>query len=284
MRRFCTMAPPKPSGRRRSEVVLPTSGSVRAGAMPVFRVLCLTAVTVLALCSQAASQAQADEVPDNDDQRAWIEYYDQRYALDDVFEKRTDNQGEGCEDLYGTRNFRVILKGVAYRGGANNKWHRSDRRDNRNPLPNDGLENLCEEGFRRAYYLYSTNFEVAPEVVTCEFPQDTEHELRYFQMSSTDEIQTYAVLEAISETIENPRRGPIYLHCWNGWHASGLIAAKILRQFCGYSADEAVQYWDRNTDGNNLEARYESIRRRIREFKPYPEFEIGDDMAALICP
>ena len=284
MCRSCNMTPPKPSGRRFSEMAFSSSGSVRAGAMPVFRVLCLTAVTVLVLCSQAASQEQTDEVPGNDDQRAWIEYYDQRYALDDVFEKKTDNQGEGCEDLYGTRNFRVILKGVAYRGGANNKWHRSDRRDNRNPLTNDGLENLCEEGFRRAYYLYSKNFEVAPEVVTCEFPQNTEHELRYSQISPTDEVQSYAVLEAIFETIENPRRGPIYLHCWNGWHASGLIAAKILRQFCGYSAEEAVQYWDRNTDGNNLEARYESIRRRIREFKPYPEFEISEETAALICP
>jgi hypothetical protein len=102
---------------------------------------------------QSPSTADLEDAP-----RAWIEYYDQRYGLDDVFEKKTDNRGEGFEQLYGTRNFRVVLTGVVYRGGANNKWHRNDRRDNRNPLPEDGLENLCEEGFGRVYYLYETNF------------------------------------------------------------------------------------------------------------------------------
>ena len=214
----------------------------------------------------------------------WIEYYDQRYDLDDVDEKKTDNQGEGFEELYGTRNFRVILKGIVYRGGANNKWHRTHRRGNQNPLPDDGLVNLCEEGFGRAYYLYRTNFETAPKVTTCESLGSPEHVLRYFQVSPTDEAQTYEVLKVIYETIQDYRYGPVYIHCWNGWHASGLLAAKILRQFCGYSADEAVAYWDRNTDGNNKERRYETIRRRIREFTPYPEFVINAEQAAAICP
>ncbi len=229
--------------------------------------------------AQALSSGESTREPG-----LWIEYYDQRYGLEDAFEKKTDNQGEGLEELYGTRNFRVILKGVAYRGGANNRWHRTEPRDNRNPLPDEGLENLCEEGFGRAYYLYETNFESAPERTTCESPHGAEHVLRYFQVSSTDEAQTYEVLQAIAETIQDYRHGPVYVHCWNGWHASGLFAAKILRQFCGYSAEEAVEYWDRNTDGNNQEPRYESIRRRIREFTPYPEFEISDEQAAKICP
>jgi hypothetical protein len=233
--------------------------------------------------ADAIAQSHDPDEPSREP-RVWIEYYDQRYGLEDVFEKRTDNRGDGFEELYGTRNFRVILKGVAYRGGANNTSHRVEARDNRNPLPDDGLENLCEEGFGRAYYLYETNFGTAPELMTCESPHGPGHALSYFQVSSTDEAQTYDVLQAVYETIKDYRHGPVYIHCWNGWHASGLLAAKILRQFCGYSAEEAVEYWDRNTDGNNQERRYESIRRRIREFAPYPEFRISDEEAALICP
>lgn len=284
MRRFNRTHLPTPSYGRQP-VATPAAGAVgRKGAIPIFGVLCLMVASSLVSPSKALCQSPGKEVLDKEDQRAWIEYYDQRYALGDVYEKKTDNRGEGSEELYGTRNFRVILKGIAYRGGANNSWHRTNSRGNQNPLPNDGLENLCREGFGRVYYLYSTNFELAPEVTTCESPRGSEHEIRYFQVSSTDEAQTYEVLKVIYETIEDYRHGPVYLHCWNGWHASGLVAAKILRQFCGYSAEEAVQYWDRNTDGNNTDARFESIRRRIRDFTPYPEFEISNETAALICP
>ena len=284
MCRLCSPNPTTSSGARQpvAETLAPRSGP--AGSLFFVWVLALAFVSSLFAPSIALPQSGSREADQSDDLKMWIEYFDQRYALGDVYEKKTDNQGEGFEDLYGTRNFRVILKGIAYRGGANNTTHRTDRRDNRNPLPDDGLENLCREGFGRAYYFYSTNFELAPAVTTCESPMSSEHLLRYFQLSSTDEADTYQVLKAVYETIQDYRHGPLYLHCWNGWHASGLISAKILRQFCGYSAEEAVQYWDRNTDGNNAEPRYESIRRRIRDFTPYPEFEISDETAALICP
>ena len=214
----------------------------------------------------------------------WVAYYDLRYGLTDEFEKLTDNHGEGFEPLYGTRNFRTILKGVAYRGGANNSFRREDRRDNRNPLPDDGLTNLCEEGFGRSYYLYETNFDSARTVTTCGSGRDSSHTLRYFQRSPTNPRDTYEMLRAIHETIRNYKYGPIYLHCWNGWHASGLIAAKVLRQFCGFSGEEAVAYWDRNTDGHNAEPAYEKIRQQIRSFQPYPEFQLDSADQALICP
>lgn len=212
------------------------------------------------------------------------EYFEQRYGLEDIFEKATDNHGEGFEALYGTRNFRRVLKGVAYRGGANNKWHRSGRRDNMNPLPDDGLMNLCEEGFSRSFYLYSTNFDSAPGQVACRAGGGYSNTLTYLQRSPSNKEDSYDVLLSVYESIKDQRRGPVYLHCWNGWHASGLIAAKLLRQFCGLSADAAVSYWDRNTDGHNTEPRYERIRQKIRDFVPYPEFEISESEAAMICP
>lgn len=226
--------------------------------------------------SDAGKMAAQDAVRD--------QYYSRKYELDDVFKKATDNHGTGIEALYGTRNFREILAGVAYRGGANNKWHRTASRDNRNPLPADGLGNLCEEGFAHSFYLYSTNFENAPAITQCSSPRSESQVLLYRQRNPTDEQDSYEMLKTVYETIKDNSRGPVYLHCWNGWHASGLIAAKILRQFCGLSAEEAVRYWDRNTDGHNSEPRYEGIRQRIREFVPYPEFAITGSEAAAICP
>ena len=71
--------------------------------------------------------------------------------------KVTDNWGNQFEDLYGTRNMRPVLHGVAYRGGANNYYHKRNKRKNQNPLPSDGLLNLCQEGFSGAVYLYQQN-------------------------------------------------------------------------------------------------------------------------------
>ena len=249
--------------------------------MTMSSLLALAAVAFGA--SPAPCQAQETETAPSTFEE-WVEFYDARYGLEDQFDKGTDNRGEGLEALYGTRNFRTILKGVAYRGGANNSWHRTSPRDNMNPLPDDGLQNLCEEGFGRSYYLYRTNFEDAPQQMSCASPRSDDHAIHYFQVSPNDEQQSYVVLEAIYETIQDYRHGPVYVHCWNGWHASGLMAAKILRQFCGFTPEEAVAYWDRNTDGNNGEPKYESIRRRIREFEPYPELAITEREARLICP
>ena len=49
---------------------------------------------------------------------AGFEKYRLQYKVECVQEKITNNQGEGYDDLYGTRNFRVVLHGVAYRGGG----------------------------------------------------------------------------------------------------------------------------------------------------------------------
>ena len=57
--------------------------------------------------------------------------YQLKYKVNCVQDKITDNQGNGFEELYGTRNFRVILHGVAYRGGGNNYYHRTNKRNNR---------------------------------------------------------------------------------------------------------------------------------------------------------
>ena len=66
------------------------------------------------------------------------------------------------------------------------------------------------------------------------------------------------VAKIVYESAINDSVGPVYLHCWNGWHASGYISALILKQFCGMSDIEATAYWDLGTDGANTSPRYNS--------------------------
>ena len=59
--------------------------------------------------------------------------------------------------FHGIRDYREVMPGVLYRGGANN---------GRGPLNQNQLDALCEEGMGTAYYLYSTGFH-GPSVTHC---------------------------------------------------------------------------------------------------------------------
>ncbi len=236
--------------------------------------LLFLALSLLPLFSQAKS-AREDS----------IEHYQLRYGLRNVFDKRVDNYGNGYEGLYGVRNFRVVLNGAVYRGGANNACNRNGKRHNSNPLPNEGLKNLCEEGFDRAIYLYPTRFRNSPKAVSCQSSYAGSNTLEYDQKSVLGEsTAAKEILELVYARLTNPgHNSPVYLHCWNGWHASGYISALILRQFCDYSGEQAVSYWDRNTDGMNRERAYEKIRAKLRAFKPLPELKISRELKDQVC-
>ncbi|MNL43274.1 hypothetical protein D3C87_1657800 [compost metagenome] len=90
------------------------------------------------------------------------------------------------------------------------------------------------------------------------------------------------ILRIIYNRIKGKLDGPIYTHCWNGWHASGMISGIALKQFCGWNNREALSYWYKNTDGNYRG--YSKVRRKLREFKPYKEFAITKEEKRLICP
>ncbi len=100
--------------------------------------------------------------------------------------KVIDNFGNGFDSLYGTRNMRTVLHGVAYRGGANNYYHKTDKRNNHNPLPDDGIANLCKEGFSHSIYLYKQNWDSAPEYETCDCVNEAQNEMEYSQYDYYD--------------------------------------------------------------------------------------------------
>jgi hypothetical protein len=219
----------------------------------------------------------------------------------DLVTKIIDNKGNGYEPLYGLRNMRVVLHGVMYRGGANNAFHRTNKRSNTNPMPQDGLENLCHESFGEAIYLYEKNYE--PQTVECKSRTGNLNTLTYSQISVLGtpingnpnqffpedfEIDTRGngvrdILERVHTCATGVGSCPVYTHCWNGWHASGLISAVALRQFCDFSPDAAVQYWVDATD--SLEnSNYPAIKKAIRDFLPIEELRISADIKAKICP
>ena len=148
-----------------------------------------------------------------------VEHYKNLFDLDCAKEKATDNRGDGNPDLYGTRNFRTILHGVAYRGGGNNYYHSTNKRSNKNPLPNDGLKNLAKLSFDSAVYLYSVNFDVAPSKTE----SNNGNVLNYYQIGGNNKKEVRTLLEMTYESIKKANKGPLYLHCWNGWHQSGYI-------------------------------------------------------------
>lgn len=207
------------------------------------------------------------------------------YGLSTANEKLVDNHGDGYAPLYGTRNVRAVLSGVLYRGGANNAYHHSNPRNNQNPLPDDGLMNLCQEGFSQAIYLYPTRFATAPHSISCRTNSGAANHLEYRQVSVLNLSGTgvHDFLEIFARAIRNPSEGPIYAHCWNGWHASGITGAYALRQFCGFDGEEAVAYWNKNTDGNDGSG-YNGIRAKIRAFVPFEDLLLTDAERASICP
>ncbi|MDX9790647.1 MAG: hypothetical protein WC313_04325 [Candidatus Kapaibacterium sp.] len=208
-----------------------------------------------------------------------VEFYKTRYKVNCLNEKITDNHGNGFDELYGTRNMRTILYGIAYRGGANNYFHKSDKRDNHNPLPQDGLTHLCMHGFSDVVYLYSKNFSTAPKEIINPNTHDT---LKYHQYSGNDRKEMKKILLMIKEVIDNPSAGPVYLHCWNGWHQSGYVSSAILMQFCDLSNEQAYKYWIDNTDGVNKG--YENVKSMVKNFKTFDDIQIPKETKDLICP
>lgn len=200
----------------------------------------------------------------------------------DLMDKIINDRGNGYDTLYGVRNLRVVLHGVMYRGGANNSYNKYGKRDNSNPLTRMGLDNLCKEGFSEAVYLYSTNF--VPYNTVCTDRWGNTNSFKYTQISPLLSLNNAnRILSKVYDVIMERTTGPIYAHCWNGWHASGYISAIALRQWCGFTGKEAEQYWIDGTDAVS-NSNYPSIKKAINAYQVDPAMSVSDDVRQAICP
>ena len=245
--------------------------------LSVFFLLTLLSFSCSTQNAQAKMEPAQEVVNDRD-----FHFYQSKYPLQNPNQKLIDNKGEGFDDLYGLRNMRFVLNGLLYRGGGNNKYHKYDPKSNMNPLPKSGLENLCKEGFQKAVYLYRTNYSNSPKTISCTDINGKANKLEYLNLVAHEPTEITEILEHAHKAIVG-NNSPIYIHCWNGWHASGLVSAMALRQFCGWSGDKAVKYWDENTDGNNTSSKYEKMRKKIRDFSPNPKLNIPKVTQDIIC-
>jgi hypothetical protein len=166
--------------------------------------------------------------------------------------------------FHGIRDYRQVMPGALYRGGANN---------GRGPLNQNELEALCEEGMGTAYYLYSTGFH-GPSVIHC-----SKGDLNY-RYQGWEGKGRAAIHQEIYDTIKSKGK-PVFVHCWNGIHATGAVAATALMQFCGISSKQAVDYWK---VGIAPKVQYPSVIHDIQSFQSNPKLELTPEERAAYCP
>ena len=166
--------------------------------------------------------------------------------------------------FHGIRDYREVMPGVLYRGGANNGHA---------PLKQDQLDALCEAGIGTADYLYRTGFS-GPSTIHC-----SKGSLEYLY-EGWEGTGRAAVHQQIYNTIKNKGK-PVFIHCWNGIHATGAVAATALMQFCNLSSQKAVEYWK---VGVAPRVQYPSVIQNIEQFRPNPSLQLTPEERGQYCP
>jgi LysM repeat protein len=203
------------------------------------------------------------------------------FGLDSAHRRLVDNRGAGYPPLDGVRNFRVVLNNTVYRGGGDNRFLRDQEKNAMmNPLPYHGIDNLRKSGFSEAIYLYPSKFDQ-------KYPNEKVDSLAslgfaYSSQPNLTEEMVRNYFGHIMERILYPEKGPIYIHCWNGWHQAGLLSAYTLMQFCGLTNGQALEYWEVCASPHNKG--YSRLKTKISTWEPYPEFMITEDQQKRICP
>jgi hypothetical protein len=166
--------------------------------------------------------------------------------------------------FHGIRDFREVMPGALYRGGANNGHA---------PLRQDELDALCEDDIGTAIYLYTTGFS-GPSVTHC-----SKGSLDYVDKGWEGQGRA-TIHKQIYNTIKSKGK-PVFIHCWYGIHATGAVAATALMQFCNVSPKQAVEYWK---VGVPPKLQYPKVIQSILGFKPNPELQLTPEERDQYCP
>lgn len=178
------------------------------------------------------------------------------HALDQ-YQKITDSRGRGPGQVSDIVNLREVIPGVLYRSGKSigNKY---------GPLSDASLVKLCKEGYSTAFYDYKRG---SDHNVPC----GTNQVSLKIRPSLAGDKNVYDQLATIYSTIKHGL-GPVITSCDAGHHASGYISATALIQFCGYTNQEALAYWIKNTDGDS---NYPKVKAKVLAFRPYSDLQIS---------
>ncbi len=144
------------------------------------------------------------------------------------------------------------------------------------PLSDSELAGLCEQGVTNAYVLYGG----ANKKLNCS--RGTIH-----YRGSTD-FRTPSDMDRIIDDIRSgfTSKDKTFVHCNNGAHASGYVAAVVLRTFCGMTADSAVDYWQKTLGGYPLQEPNRSrLMIRLRNYPIRQDIELNaHEKASFGCP
>ncbi len=188
-----------------------------------------------------------------------------------AFAKNSQAQTGGDRPVI--KDFQTTIEGVLYRGGSRGA----------NPLSEKQLQYLCEEGVGHAIYTYDTGFKKAP-ARTCTMKNGRPGKIEYSYFRFLDKKGIEDSMRAIHNSIVNPAEGATFVHCWNGWHASGEIAAMALKQFCDYSDSQAKEYWKANIGDKGNLPKYGRVLTRIENFQPLPSLKLNLKQQSQVCP
>jgi hypothetical protein len=230
--------------------------------MAIFSVL-------VALQSFAGNPLRASELAPLDEIEARIARYSEFFFEDgempaDYLDQLTLKRVEK------TRQFLTVLPGLLYRGGGPG---------GQRPLPMEALESLCEAGFSVAVYGYKEGYR-DPGPIECRNKlTGDENTLRYIALNANTDEAKEIVLEHVYKSLKDASRGPIFVHCWNGYHASGELAAISLKQVCMKdwgTGTRASRYWHRHGNGAAMIS-------RVGRFAPSDNLELPQRYQDAIC-
>ena len=171
---------------------------------------------------------------------------------------------------------RPVLRGALYRSGT----------------PSEAaLSHLCERGWKRVYSLYGEHttqtgprnanmLRYGRDVRNCQ-TEGTPRTIEWRSAPSARLRTLPNIFRDVVESVRNPEKGPVLVHCWNGLHYAGMVSALALRQFCGFSAEQAESYWRANA---NRGANYPLIIANIHNFKPIAGLSLTPAEQQTLCP
>ena len=176
----------------------------------------------------------------------------------------------GSGGLPGMAFVRPVLQGVLYRAG----FRHGDK--DRSGLSAAQRETLCEQGFSGARYI---DFGTRTSYGTTACASNS------LESKKGSSSNTRELMQDIHAVIKDPEKGPILVHCMWGVHSSGAVSAMALVQFCGWSEDQAKNYW--NAARNNAPCSGgcdKWIAAKFKSFRVDPALTISTEEQRSICP
>lgn len=175
---------------------------------------------------------------------------------------------EPGEPKNGLRDFREVLNGVLFRGGAAN---------GHNPLTDTQLNALCNQNIRTAFYLYGTSSQERKQV-HCE-----NNTLSYQDRFWEKRNDLKYIHDSILESIRNHQK-PVLVHCWHGVHVTGYLSTTALMQFCELPLKQAIEY--SKVGVGDMKTWHNKIKPALLKFQRNtdPNYQLSEGEKNRVCP